>query len=75
MDFDLSEAPLLGSLAAKQKFLGCSSSTSELKDTVAEMFYGIDIVVASVDGKPEEPTSTDYWGHSKKTRSSKLFHQ
>ena len=53
MDFDLSEALLLGSLAAKQKFLGCSN-TSELKYTVAEMFDGIDIVVASVDGKPEE---------------------
>ena len=53
MDFDLSEALLLGSLAAKQKFLGCSN-TSELKDTVAEMFDGIDIVVASIDGKPEE---------------------
>ena len=43
----------MGSLAAKQKFLGCSNA-SELKDTVAEMFDGINIVVASADGKPEE---------------------
>ena len=53
MDFNLSEALLVGTLAVKQRFQGCAN-TSELKDTVAEMFGGVDIIVGSIQGKPEE---------------------
>ncbi len=51
-DFDLKEALLLAGFSVKQQFQGYRN-TAELKDTVRDMFSGIDIIVEDIQGRPD----------------------
>ena len=49
-EFDLKEALLVASFSVKQRFQGFRNTT-ELKDTVRDMFDGVDIQIVDVQGR------------------------